>query len=199
MGRHVTLPRGLCPCNGETIPHFHRAVWPTLRSEVAKNPKEVRLNSLLRARRKRPRGSRAAQKRDELAPSLVELHAIPHDERGHTPQDIEVAAISQPPTRTDLGHPEAQKSRKELRAGRCQRSRPRLGNRSAVEAAKRVVKIEAAESRGSVVPAVHRAERRRLVERLRALQADARECPDGATKAAMVQAREALRLFDGGR
>jgi hypothetical protein len=62
-----------------------------------------------------------------------------------------------------------------------------------------VVKIEAAESRGSVVPAVHRAERRRLVERLRALQADARECPDGATKAAMVQAREALRLFDGGR
>jgi hypothetical protein len=69
----------------------------------------------------------------------------------------------------------------------------------AVEAAKRVVKIEAAESRGSVVPAVHRAERRRLVERLRALQAEARECPDGATKAAMVQAREALRLFDGGR
>jgi hypothetical protein len=46
---------------------------------------------------------------------------------------------------------------------------------------------------------VHRAERRRLVERLRALQAEARECPDGATKAAMVQAREALRLFDGGR
>jgi hypothetical protein len=72
-------------------------------------------------------------------------------------------------------------------------------HRLAVEAAKRVVKIEAAESRGSVVPAAHRAERRRLVERLRALQAEARECPDGATKAAMVQAREALRLFDGGR
>src|SRR5262249_15829332 len=67
----------------------------------------------------------------------------------------------------------------------------------AVEAAKRVVRIEAAESRASVSPA-RRAERRQLVERLRALQAEARDCPDGATKAAMAQAREALRLFDSG-
>jgi hypothetical protein len=57
----------------------------------------------------------------------------------------------------------------------------------AVEAAKRVVKIEAADSRVSV-PAARRAERRQLVERLRALQAEARDCPDGATKAAMAQA-----------
>jgi hypothetical protein len=54
------------------------------------------------------------------------------------------------------------------------------------------------ESRASV-PAVRRAERRQLVERLRALQAEARDCPDGATKAAMAQAREALRLLDSGR
>src|SRR5262249_41171664 len=43
----------------------------------------------------------------------------------------------------------------------------------AVEAAKRVVRIEAAESRASVSPP-RRAERRQLVERLRALQAEAR-------------------------
>src|SRR5262245_44031109 len=36
---------------------------------------------LLRARRERPRG-RAADERDELVPFLIELHAIPHDERG---------------------------------------------------------------------------------------------------------------------
>ena len=68
----------------------------------------------------------------------------------------------------------------------------------AVEAAKRVVKIEAAESRASV-PDTRRAERRQLVERLRLLQAEARDCPDRATKAAMAQTREALRLFDSGR
>ena len=51
----------------------------------------------------------------------------------------------------------------------------------AVEAAKRVVRIEAAESRANS-PA-RRAERRQLVERLRALQAEAPDCPDGATKA----------------
>jgi len=66
----------------------------------------------------------------------------------------------------------------------------------AVEAANRVVRIEAAESRANS-PA-RRAERRQLVERLRALQAEAPDCPDGATKAAMAQAREALRLFDSG-
>jgi hypothetical protein len=71
--------------------------------------------------------------------------------------------------------------------------------RLAVEAAKRVVKVEAAESRSSAVPAARRAQRRQLVERLRALQAEARDCPDGATKAAVVQAREALQLFDGER
>jgi protein-tyrosine-phosphatase len=69
--------------------------------------------------------------------------------------------------------------------------------RLAVEAAKRVVRMEAAESRVSI-PAARRAARRQLVERLRALQAEARDCPDGATKAAMAQAREALRLFDTG-
>jgi hypothetical protein len=31
------------------------------------------------------------------------------------------------------------------------------------------------------------------------LQVEARDCPDRATKAAMAQAREALRLFDSGR
>ena len=67
----------------------------------------------------------------------------------------------------------------------------------AVEAAKRVVRIEAAESRASV-SSPRRAERRQLVERLRALRAEARDCPDDATKAAMAQAREALRLFDSG-
>ena len=40
------------------------------------------------------RGSRAAEQRDELAPFWIELHAIPHTERG-PPQDIELAAISQ--------------------------------------------------------------------------------------------------------
>ena len=68
----------------------------------------------------------------------------------------------------------------------------------AVEAAKRVVRIEAADNRTSV-PDTLRAERRQLVERLRVLQAEARDCPDRATNAAMAQAREALRLFDSGR
>src|SRR5215468_8498248 len=70
--------------------------------------------------------------------------------------------------------------------------------RIAVEAAKRVVRIEAAENRASV-PDTLRAERRQLVERLRGLQAEARDCPDRATKAAMAQTRETLRLFDSGR
>src|SRR5262249_2118678 len=35
------------------------------------------------ARRERP-CSRAAEQRDELAPVVIELHAIPHDERGRT-------------------------------------------------------------------------------------------------------------------
>jgi hypothetical protein len=66
------------------------------------------------------------------------------------------------------------------------------------KAAKRVVRIEAADNRASV-PDTRRAERRQLVGRLRALQAEARDCPDGATKAALAQAREALRLLDSGR
>jgi aminoglycoside phosphotransferase (APT) family kinase protein len=33
-------------------------------------------------RRERPRRRSAAEQRDELAPVLTELHAIPHDERG---------------------------------------------------------------------------------------------------------------------
>jgi len=59
------------------------------------------------------------------------------------------------------------------------------------------VRIEAAENRTSV-PDTRRAERRQLVERLRALQAEARDCPDGATKAAMAKAREALRVLESG-
>ena len=59
------------------------------------------------------------------------------------------------------------------------------------ELRQRRVRIEAAENRTSV-PDTRRAERRQLVERLRALQAEARDCPDGATKAAMAKAREAL-------
>src|SRR5262249_26351035 len=70
--------------------------------------------------------------------------------------------------------------------------------RLAVEAAKRVVRIEAAGSRGALPPPARRAEPRRLGQRLRAWQAEARDCPDGATRAAMAQAREALRLFDAG-
>jgi hypothetical protein len=37
---------------------------------------------LLRTRRERPRGYRAAEQRDEVPPVLTELHANPHDERG---------------------------------------------------------------------------------------------------------------------
>jgi hypothetical protein len=69
--------------------------------------------------------------------------------------------------------------------------------RLAVEAAKWVVRIEAAESRASI-PARVPGRAPQLVERLRALQPEARDCPDGATKAAMAQAREALRLFNTG-
>src|SRR5262249_27008884 len=50
---------------------------------------------LLRARRQRPRGRRAAEQRDERAAFWIELHAIPHDERGAAPQDTELQAISQ--------------------------------------------------------------------------------------------------------
>jgi hypothetical protein len=49
---------------------------------------------LLRIYCKRPHCRGAAEQRDELAPFLIELHAIPHEERG-APQDIELAAISQ--------------------------------------------------------------------------------------------------------
>ena len=65
------------------------------------------------------------------------------------------------------------------------------------ELRQRRVRIEAAENRTSV-PDTRRAERRQLVERLRALQAEARDCPDGATKAAMAKAREALRVLESG-
>jgi hypothetical protein len=41
------------------------------------------------------RTTHGAEQRDEGAPFLVELHTIPHDERGAAPQDIELAAISQ--------------------------------------------------------------------------------------------------------
>src|SRR5262249_29010508 len=57
------------------------------------NPSDLRL--LLRACRERPRGCRAAEQRDERAPFLIELHAIPHAERGTAPQYTELAAISQ--------------------------------------------------------------------------------------------------------
>ena len=65
------------------------------------------------------------------------------------------------------------------------------------ELRQRRVRIEAAENRTSVSD-TRRAERRQLVERLRALQAEARDCPDGATKAAMAKAREALRVLESG-
>src|SRR5262249_51454702 len=39
---------------------------------------------LLRTRRERPSGRRAAEQRDERAPVMIELHAIPHEERGRT-------------------------------------------------------------------------------------------------------------------
>jgi hypothetical protein len=68
--------------------------------------------------------------------------------------------------------------------------------RIAVEAAKQVGKIEAAENRASsAVSPARAAERRNLMARLRALQAEARDCPDGATKAAAAQARLALQPF----
>src|SRR5262245_21346714 len=37
---------------------------------------------LLRTRRERPSGRRAAEQRDERAPVMIELHAIPDEERG---------------------------------------------------------------------------------------------------------------------
>src|SRR5262245_49006421 len=46
-------------------------------------------------RRERPRSGCAAEQRYKLAPFWIELHAIPHDERGAAPKDIELAAISQ--------------------------------------------------------------------------------------------------------
>ena len=53
----------------------------------------------------------------------------------------------------------------------------------------------AAESRASIPASVRRAARRQLVERLRALQAEARDCPDGATK---LRATASLTLIVGG-
>src|SRR5262249_41138426 len=50
---------------------------------------------MLPSRRERPRGQRTAEQRDEVAPLLIELHAIPRDERGPHHKDIELAAISQ--------------------------------------------------------------------------------------------------------
>jgi hypothetical protein len=50
--------------------------------------------ALLRARRERPRGRRAAEQRDEIAaPQLVELHSISNSPRQM--QDIELAMVSQ--------------------------------------------------------------------------------------------------------
>jgi hypothetical protein len=49
----------------------------------------------LSLRHERPRRSRAAEQRDELAPFLIESHALPHAKRGIAPQDIELAVISQ--------------------------------------------------------------------------------------------------------
>ncbi len=42
----------------------------------------IDFSGLLRARRERPRGCGAAEQRYEVAPVAIELHAIPHDERG---------------------------------------------------------------------------------------------------------------------
>jgi hypothetical protein len=49
---------------------------------------------LLRARRERPRGCRAAEQRDELPSFLIELHSIPTS-WDRTRQNIELARISQ--------------------------------------------------------------------------------------------------------
>src|SRR5215470_7209199 len=43
-----------------------------------------RTRSACCARHERPRDSRAAEQRDERAPVMIELHAIPHEERGRT-------------------------------------------------------------------------------------------------------------------
>jgi hypothetical protein len=57
---------------------------------------------LLRVRRKRPR-RRAAEQREEVAPVVIESHAIPHDERGRTryriagDQSAASRAIQNPP------------------------------------------------------------------------------------------------------
>jgi hypothetical protein len=54
-----------------------------------------RRGRLLRARRERPRGCRAAEQGDEIASlQLIELHSVPHSQ-GRL-QDIELAGISQP-------------------------------------------------------------------------------------------------------
>ena len=49
---------------------------------VHQNSDAAHAFSSLRARRERPRRGRAADERYDLAPPLIELHAIPHAERG---------------------------------------------------------------------------------------------------------------------
>jgi hypothetical protein len=53
---------------------------------------------LLRARRERACGCRPAEKRDELASFLIELHAISPRRAGTTRQDIELAVIRHSPS-----------------------------------------------------------------------------------------------------
>jgi hypothetical protein len=66
---------------------------PPGRSTV--EPSDYRHRRLLRARRERPRGDHAAEKRDELAAfQLIELHSIAC-RPGARLQDIELAKISQ--------------------------------------------------------------------------------------------------------
>jgi hypothetical protein len=77
---------------------LHKGADPTAverRRVRAQEPDGRQLRRLLRPRRKRPRRHRTAEQRDELAPVLTELHAIPHAERAPHLQDIELAAISQ--------------------------------------------------------------------------------------------------------
>jgi hypothetical protein len=57
------------------------AVVRYVRSRVVEEPDD-RHRRLLRTRRERPCCRRAAKQRYEVAPVVIELHAIPHDERG---------------------------------------------------------------------------------------------------------------------
>jgi hypothetical protein len=66
-----------------SIPHvtITTRIMLLLSRSTVKKP-DHRHRRLLRARRKRPRGRRAAGKRDELAPfQLIELHSIPASQR----------------------------------------------------------------------------------------------------------------------